>query len=147
MPQRETAPQSAELGETHIRDSLEIRSTSTNPNPIPNTRLETKLQDFPEHLLGVDTVKKGVQLGRGGMAIVYNGKYGTIPVALKMATHSLDTLLNEAAIIMKLRHPNVVQAYGIWKDRKERVFMVFTTTLALLFVLVNATATRLHPRT
>ena len=60
------------------------------------------------------------------MGTVFNGKYGVIPVALKEAVYvrSLDILWNEAIITMKLKHPNVVQVYGIWKDRKERVFMV-----------------------
>ena len=86
--------------------------------------MDIKLKQFPEHLLGVETIQKGAPLGRGGTATVFNGKYGVIPVALKQDAQSLDTLLNEAAIIMNLKHPNVVQVYGIWKDRKERVFMV-----------------------
>jgi hypothetical protein len=86
--------------------------------------VDIKLGKFPGHLLGVETIQKGAPLARGGMVTVFNGKYGVIPVALKEAAHSLDTLLNEAATIMKLKHPNVVQVYGIWKDRKQRVFMV-----------------------
>ena len=70
------------------------------------------------------------------MAIVCNGKYGTIPVALKMATDSLDTLLNEAAIIMKLRHPNVVQAYGIWKDKEDRLYVVCLLLLLSPFLFM-----------
>ena len=58
------------------------------------------------------------------MATVFNGKYGAMPVALKEATRFSDTLLNEAAAMMKLKHPNVVQVYGIWKDSEQRVFMV-----------------------
>ena len=89
--------------------------------------MDIKLEQFPEHLLEVDTIQKGAPLARGGMANVFNGKYGVFPVALKEARNSLETLLNEAATIMKLKHPNVVQVYGIWKDRKERVFMVVST--------------------
>ena len=74
--------------------------------------------------MGLDTIQKGAPLARGGMATVFNGKYGAVPVALKEATRSLDTLLNEAATIMKLRHPNVVHVYGIWQDGGRRVFMV-----------------------
>ena len=91
--------------------------------------MDIKLEQFPEHLLEVDTIQKGAPLARGGMANVFNGKYGVIPVALKEARNSLDTLLNEATIIMNLKHPNVVQVYGIWKDRKERVFMVVSITV------------------
>ena len=99
--------------------------------PACNARVESKLEEFSEHLLGVETIRKGAQLARGGTATVFNGKYGAIPVALKEALHSLDTLLNEATTIMKLKHPNVVHVYGIWKDRKERVFMVISTVLGI----------------
>ena len=86
--------------------------------------VDSKLEQFPEHLLGIDTIQKGALLARGGMAKIFNGKYGVIPVALKQAVRLLDALLNEAATIMKLKHPNVVQVYGMWKDRRQRVFMV-----------------------
>ena len=105
-----------------IPEAASSQSTSSHD-------VDIKLEQFPEHLLGVDTIQKGAPLARGGMANVFNGKYGVIPVALKEALHSLDTLLNEAAIIMKLKHPNVVQVYGIWKDRKERVFMVVSAVI------------------
>ena len=108
--------------------------------------VDSKLEEFPEDILGFDTIQKGAPLARGGMSTVFNGKYGVIPVALKEALGSLDTLLNEAATIMKLRHPNVVHVYGIWKDREHRVFMVFLgfwltyfiirATLVFAFVLV-----------
>ena len=72
------------------------------------------------------------------MANVFNGKYGVIPVALKEARNSLDALLNEAVTLMKLKHPNVVQVYGIWKDRKERVFMVGSTVVIIVFASNSA---------
>ena len=101
------------------------------------------LKKFPEHLLGVDTIQKGALLARGGTAKVFNGKYGVIPVALKEAVESLDALLNEAATIMKLKHPNVVQVYGIWKHRNQRVFMVVLTIIICGFTsnLKNISAT------
>ena len=76
----------------------------------------------------MDTIQKGVPLAaRGGITTAFAGKYGAIPVALKETLHSVDSLLNEVAPIMELKHPNVVQMYGIWKDSKERVFMVILT--------------------
>ena len=90
-----------------------------------------------------DTIQIGPPLGRGGMANVFNGKYGAIPVALKEARNSLDALLNEAAILMKLKHPNVVQVYGIWKDRKQRVFMVGSTVVIIAFASSSAMMSKL----
>ena len=85
------------------------------------------LENIPVHILGLDAIKKGAPLGRGGMSTVFNGKYGPMPVALKQAADSVQMLANEAAMITKLHHPNVVQVYGIWKNNEQQVFMVFVT--------------------
>ena len=125
---------------THSHTQAEQPSIALIPDPPEvvsspafNTVVDIKLETIPEHLLGVETIQKGVPLARGGMATVFNGKYGVIPVALKKAAHSLDTLLNEAATIMKRKHRNVVQVYGIWKDRKQRVFMVISIIVIYCF--------------
>ena len=86
---------------------------------------ETNLEDIPVHVLGLDAIKKGAPIGRGGMSTVFNGKYGPIPVALKQAVGSVQMLVNEATIITKMHHPNVIQAYGIWKNADHEVFMVY----------------------
>ena len=86
---------------------------------------DVNLEEISVHVLGLNAIKKGVQIGRGGMSTVFNGKYGPIPVALKRAVGSVRMLVNEAAIISKMHHPNVIQAYGIWKNAKQQVFMVF----------------------
>ena len=83
------------------------------------------LEEIPVYLLGLNAIKKGVQIGRGGMSTVFNGKYGPIPVALKQAVGSVQILVNEAAIITKMHHPNVIQTYGIWKNADQEVFMVY----------------------
>ena len=97
---------------THSKTQAERPSIALIPDPPEavsspafNNVVDIKLEKFPEHLLGVETIQKGAPLARG---TVFNGKYGVIPVALKKAAHSLDTLLNEAATIMKRKHPNVV---------------------------------------
>jgi len=60
------------------------------------------------------------ELGRGGMAYVYEGIHPTLerPVAIKMLSHTLlfrrhfaDRFRNEAKIIGGLRHPNIVDVY------------------------------------
>ncbi len=59
-------------------------------------------------------------LGRGGMAIVFEGIHPTLgrPVAVKMLAHELvydrefaDRFKNEARIIAKLRHENIVEVF------------------------------------
>ena len=82
------------------------------------------LEHIPMHVLGLDTIHKGALIGSGGMSAVYNGKYGTIPVALKQTVESGQLLLNEIEILAKIQHPNVVQVYGIWQSHEQQVFLV-----------------------
>ena len=94
--------------------------------PVPAAAEDViDLENIPVHLVGLDAIKKGAPIGRGGMSTVFNGKYGPIPVALKQAAYSVQVLLNEAAIITKMQHLNVIQTYGIWKNAKQEVFMVY----------------------
>ena len=112
----------------------ELKMDPTPDNPLeeaqPNADLPESapplrnLEDIPVHVLGLYAIKKGAPIGRGGMSTVFNGKYGPIPVALKQAVDSVQVLVNEAAMISKMQHPNVIQSYGIWKNANEEVFMV-----------------------
>ena len=140
-------------------NSLQLSFCQTHSKVVRTPTLDTEvdiqlnLEEFHEDILGHDTIQKGAPLARGGMATVFNGKYGVIPVALKGARGFLNNLLKEAATVMKLRHPNVVHVYGIWKDRDERVFLVCSIVplfplychccvcvfLPLLFSVVNLT--------
>ena len=119
--------------------ALEQKIDRTPENPpdgaLPNPDLpemgpvtvhhDVNLEEIPVHVLGLNAIKKGAPIARGGMSTVFNGKYGPIPVALKQAVGSVQILLNEAAIITKMHHPNVIQAYGIWKNADQEVFMVY----------------------
>ena len=60
------------------------------------------------------------ELGRGGMAVVFEGVHPTLgrPVAIKMLSHELvyhehfaDRFRNEAKIIANLRHQNIVEVF------------------------------------
>lgn len=94
------------------------------------------LKEFPEYMLDVGSIQKGTKLGRGGMATVYKGKYGAIPVALKHAAGNVDILVKEAATLMKLRHPNIVIVFGIWKDNQRRVFLVNISSITAVVTSV-----------
>ena len=70
-------------------------------------------------------LKLGRELGRGGFGTVYKGLWdvGNTEVAVKKLNPGLDALAGtiadferEAAIMAKLRHPNIVQIYGICRD-------------------------------
>ena len=91
-------------------------------SPAPDGYID--LERIPMHILGLDTIQKGTLIGSGGMSAVYNGKYGSIPVALKRAVDSGQLLLNEIEILAKIQHPHVVKVYGIWKNYEQQVFLV-----------------------
>ncbi|KAG2449117.1 hypothetical protein HYH02_005865 [Chlamydomonas schloesseri] len=61
------------------------------------------------------------ELGKGTFGVVYKGVYKGLPVAVKTVLRagqgafelqSLKSLLHEARILAKLRHPNIVTCYG-----------------------------------
>ena len=125
--------------ETHVAVESEQKIDPTPDSPLegvqPNPGLpemapvavqkDINLEEIPVHILGLDAIRKGAPLARGGMSDVFKGKYGTVPVALKQAVASVQMLVNEAAIITKMLHPNVIQVYGLWKNAEQEVFMVF----------------------
>ena len=105
-------------------DPLEGGKLNADLPEIAAVAVDINLEEIPVHVLGLNAIKKGDPIARGGMSTVFNGKYGPIPVALKQAVDSVQMLVNEAAIITKMHHPNVIQAYGIWTNAKQEVFMV-----------------------
>lgn len=108
------------------------------PLPKAIAEADVKLEELSDQLLGLDTIQKGAPLDHSDTPVVFNGKYGTVPVVLKQAADSagsLAMLLNETTTIMKLRHPNVAQAFGIWKDAMEAVFVVFVDIICVDFAV------------
>lgn len=106
--------------------------------PEPIAEVDVKLEELSDQLLGLETIQKGAPLDRSDTPVVFNGKYGTVPVVLKQAADSagsLAMLLNETTTIMKLRHPNVAQAFGIWKDAMEGIYMVFADVIYVDFAV------------
>lgn len=72
------------------------------------------------------------KIGDGGSSILYRGVHGTLglPVAIKMLKHEMamdpdfiDLFSNEAKIIARLNHPNIVRVYDI-EELYRTVFIV-----------------------
>ncbi len=105
---------------------------------IPRAIVDQLLRDHPDvagfltNILGKRLMERGgIQqvgryrltgeiIGRGGMAIVFEGFHRTLgrSVAIKMLSHSLlyrrhfaERFRHEASIIAQLRHPNIVDVY------------------------------------
>ncbi len=85
------------------------------------------------------------EVGRGGMAIVYDGIHPSLdrPVAIKMLSHRVAyrprfraRFQNEAKIISRLRHPNIVEIYDT-EDAYATFFIIMERlsgrTLDVLF--------------
>lgn len=71
-------------------------------------------------------------IGRGGYSIVYKGVHGDLdmPVAVKMLKHDLalradflEKFRNEAKLIARFNHPNIIKVYDI-EERYRTVFIV-----------------------
>ncbi len=113
---------------------------------VTKTALEPLLEKQPQvaafltEILGQRLMEAGIQkvgkyrligtLGRGGMAVVFEGIHPTIgrPVAIKMLSHKLiydkefaDRFKNEARIIAALKHENIVEVF----DTEEKYATYF----------------------
>jgi len=86
-------------------------------------------------------------IGQGGWSIVYKGVHGKLnfPVAIKMMRHNmamnpefLDKFQNEAKIIARLNHPNIIKVYDI-EDLYRTVFIImeYLEGLSLEYLLEN----------
>lgn len=71
-------------------------------------------------------------IGRGAFSMVYGGVHASLnmPVTIKMMRHDLamnskflESFINEAKVIAKLRHENIVQVYDI-EERYHTVFII-----------------------
>merc|ERR1712205_286535 len=103
--------------ETHVLVEPDQEMDPKADNPLEGDKLsadspemaaavvhdDINLEEIPVHVLGLNAIKKGAPIARGGMSTVFNGKYGPIPVALKQAVDSVQMLVNEAAMISKMQ--------------------------------------------
>jgi len=84
--------------------------------------LKTKFVDAPIYnvnLIPQNVLVLGNVLGEGGFATVYEGEWYTIPVAVKklhLGSSSgkvMQAFIREMDVMSSLRHPNIVEIYGI----------------------------------
>ncbi|KAJ3122130.1 ATP phosphoribosyltransferase (ATP-PRTase) (ATP-PRT) [Nowakowskiella sp. JEL0407] len=68
-------------------------------------------------------------IARGGMSSVYSGKWAGIDVAVKLIRDFsnksvIESLLEEFAILVRLRHQNIVLLYGVSMDTKNALIIL-----------------------
>ncbi len=84
---------------------------------------------------------RDVVLGRGSFGEVYRGRWHGIQVAVKKLllvklTHALaDEFKHECTVMFKLRHPNILELYGIVVDPERCMVMEFMAKGSLSDVL------------
>ncbi|BDA51317.1 probable serine/threonine-protein kinase DDB_G0281745 at C-terminar half [Coccomyxa sp. Obi] len=78
--------------------------------------------------LMADSQGKPVELGSGTYGKVYKGRWRGVLVAVKVlhraSSENQEDLLKEAAILRRLRHPNVVKFLGLGTNGSDQVMMI-----------------------
>jgi len=80
--------------------------------------------EFPKTVFITGVQVKDV-LGKGHFGEVRLGHWNGIPVALKSINEESDELKEEASILTKLKHPNIVQFFGSFFSPDCKQYMVF----------------------
>ena len=98
--------------------------------------------DDTEHLhLSWDDVVRGKVLGSGGFGSVYAARWRGTDVAIKFWVSKKhdetdeqgeERLIHEAAVLMRLRHPNILQIFGVLPPPRAIVMERGAQTLAAL---------------
>jgi len=83
-----------------------------------NSTSKNSWRVFAHHQLSTglssDQIRLGVLLGAGSYGRVYKGRWQGQDVAVKVMQHDGHTaarVINEVALVMSFKHPNIVQAF------------------------------------
>ena len=97
-------------------------NTNATPNPI-----------YPPPFSGKIKFDRQKLLGRGGFAIVYEGAYGSEPVAVKRINIEdvSISLERETKLQPKLKHKNVTKILAVEQDKDFR-YKALTNELSLI---------------
>jgi len=81
----------------------------------------------------IQNVKIGAKLGAGNFGEVFKGRWNSVDVALKKlkTDEEVEGFFREAATLMSLNHPNIVQFLGIYIDSKDRAQYIVTEFMSL----------------
>ena len=84
------------------------------------------------------------KLGEGGFAVVLKGKYHGTPVAVKkmlsLDKMNLAVVKREAKMLFQLRHPNVMQCYGLVQNDPVHLLVVELCLRGSLFDVLHSEA-------
>uniref|UniRef100_A0A0D9V4C3 non-specific serine/threonine protein kinase n=1 Tax=Leersia perrieri TaxID=77586 RepID=A0A0D9V4C3_9ORYZ len=105
--------------------------------------LQTHLFSYEELEEATDSFNDNRELGDGGFGTVYKGKLrdGRVVAVKKLYNNSyrrVEQFVNEAAILSRLRHPNLVMFYGCTSSHSRELLLVYE------FVANGTVADHLH---
>ncbi|EFC35890.1 predicted protein [Naegleria gruberi] len=79
-------------------------------------------------IISIDQIFPEKKIGEGGSGVVYLGKWHHHPVAIKCLkiedTANSDEIEKEAAMLCRLRHPNIVLFYGVSLTQHKQYLVV-----------------------
>jgi serine/threonine protein kinase/ankyrin repeat protein len=114
------------LGAVSGNSSDKPKSSSENPEEVNPKAPKKATPGINEHgagqvnlLIPFSEIRLGKELGRGGFGAVYRADWQGDEVAVKqlfatkLTEDVKEEFLNEASVMMQLRHGNIVQLYGI----------------------------------
>jgi len=78
----------------------------------------------PDDQVWITDVDVGGIIGTGKYGTVYTGSLHGSKVACKIIANDIVGLEQEAAVLKDLRHPNVIQFFGLFKQTEEAIYMV-----------------------
>eukprot|EP01113_Clastostelium_recurvatum_P010908 TRINITY_DN1547_c3_g1_i3.p1 TRINITY_DN1547_c3_g1~~TRINITY_DN1547_c3_g1_i3.p1 ORF type:complete len:573 (+),score=96.79 TRINITY_DN1547_c3_g1_i3:22-1719(+) len=100
-------------------------SSLIHSSSISSSSNSTGVRPISVYLKGV---RRGKIVGSGSFGKVYRGEWQGVPVAMKTvgAAERKEDLQDEAAILMSLTHPNIVQFLGLYQDDKDDILYIVT---------------------
>ena len=131
------------VGGFYCRQRQRKDSTKWYDNPANTTQLSTTVQMSDVNFsitktvgatasweIPFERIQLGKKIGAGGAGQVYQGYYANQKVAIKelfatlMNPSDLEEFKQEAALLASMRHPNIVQFYGV--SQTEESFYIVT---------------------
>ena len=128
--------------ERDIKEELEIEKIKVNKLQTELDKLKSKKEIMNAknilqyvHKISYDSLGLGKKIGQGGFSEIYESQWMGIPIAVKVIFDPninealLEEFNNEIEKLFILRHPYIIQLYGI-TDREKKQKLAVITELA-----------------
>eukprot|EP01117_Protostelium_nocturnum_P012211 TRINITY_DN4486_c0_g1_i2.p1 TRINITY_DN4486_c0_g1~~TRINITY_DN4486_c0_g1_i2.p1 ORF type:complete len:915 (+),score=209.93 TRINITY_DN4486_c0_g1_i2:79-2823(+) len=108
--------------------SSELETNNQNES-IRMSKLKSPPLQKKDHTTSVtflNNIRLEAKIGSGNFGDVYRAIWNntTTVAAKRIKTEDDETFMEEASLLMRLNHPNIVRMIGIWKSDKEEMYMI-----------------------